>query len=520
MAAPYISLQPTGMSVMAGETGVFSGGATGTEPLWFNWYDVIGGVTGIFGETGPTLYIENAQTANAGEYWFVAANGDGTKESDHVNLEVNYAPYIDNVTPIDVLVPEHATINLGASGATGTQPIWYNWYDLIGGVTGSLGTTGQITISDFLAANVGTYWFDAANAYGTFKGPDINLDIAYPPVITLQPIDTNVNIGETAVFSGGATGIEPKWFTWYSYITGVTGVLGETGSTLYIPNAQKSNQGEYTFVVSNFAGDSPVSNIADLGVFMRPEIVLQPSPMTVVRGGTGMFHVGATGDSPIDYIWYGRIAGVTGVLGETTDTLYIPNAQETDEGIYAVKPYNGFGDGPVSNEVALTVSTDPIITQQPISQRVLYTQTATFSVVAVTDPSFSTLYQWNFNGSAMSGATGASVSIPNVHDANLGGYSVTITNGSGVLVSDTASLSIRTNAPDSPMSDIGVPGYDRNAPRGGRQQLRDTQMGNPHGDRVDNTSGTNTPGNKRSQGLNSNRGSYGGWASRAPNISP
>lgn len=86
MAAPTIIFQPTGMSVPLGETGVFSGGVTGSTPLWLNWYDLIGGATGVIGETGSALYIPDVQVDDVGEYWFVAENSEGTVESDHVNL--------------------------------------------------------------------------------------------------------------------------------------------------------------------------------------------------------------------------------------------------------------------------------------------------------------------------------------------------------------------------------------------------------------------------------------------------
>ena len=80
--------------------------------------------------------------------------------------------------------------------------------------------------------------------------------------------------------------------------------------------------------------------------------------------------------------------------------------------------------------------TGPTIAAQPQSQRVLAGNNATFNVTAIGAAG----YQWRFNGSAMSGAAGPSLTITNAQAGNAGSYLVVATNGSTAVTSSVAKL--------------------------------------------------------------------------------
>lgn len=82
----------------------------------------------------------------------------------------------------------------------------------------------------------------------------------------------------------------------------------------------------------------------------------------------------------------------------------------------------------------------PAITTQPQSVSVPMGGSAQFSVVATAIPE--PTYQWNFNGSPISGATATSYSIGNAQASSAGNYTVTVTNSQGSLTSSTASLTV------------------------------------------------------------------------------
>lgn len=84
----------------------------------------------------------------------------------------------------------------------------------------------------------------------------------------------------------------------------------------------------------------------------------------------------------------------------------------------------------------------PVVTTQPASQTVDAGTPATFSVVA--NGPGTLLYQWEFNGQAIAGATNSSFTINNVTPANAGLYDVVVSNSDGPTTSGTAQLTVVT----------------------------------------------------------------------------
>ena len=91
---------------------------------------------------------------------------------------------------------------------------------------------------------------------------------------------------------------------------------------------------------------------------------------------------------------------------------------------------------------------EPSITTQPADQSVAIGSTTTFSVAASGVPVPN--YQWLFNGSFISGATGPTLTLANVQADNLGTYSVIVTSSSGTVTSNSAVLSSPGVAPATP----------------------------------------------------------------------
>src|SRR2546430_11800661 len=83
----------------------------------------------------------------------------------------------------------------------------------------------------------------------------------------------------------------------------------------------------------------------------------------------------------------------------------------------------------------------PSITTQPMNQTVTAGQTATFMVVATGTAPLS--YQWQKNGTAISGATSASYTTPATTSADNGAlFRVMISNSVGSVTSNTATLTV------------------------------------------------------------------------------
>ncbi|PYT81684.1 MAG: hypothetical protein DMG40_08195, partial [Acidobacteria bacterium] len=81
----------------------------------------------------------------------------------------------------------------------------------------------------------------------------------------------------------------------------------------------------------------------------------------------------------------------------------------------------------------------PYITTQPADQTVTVGQTATFSVVATGTAPLS--YQWQKNGTAISGATSASYTTPTTTSSDNGAqFVVVVSDSAGSMTSNAATL--------------------------------------------------------------------------------
>ncbi|MEX2043739.1 MAG: immunoglobulin domain-containing protein, partial [Opitutus sp.] len=83
-------------------------------------------------------------------------------------------------------------------------------------------------------------------------------------------------------------------------------------------------------------------------------------------------------------------------------------------------------------------SSAPVITTQPASRSVSLVGSATFTAAASGNPA--PTYQWQKNGAAIPGATGASLAVNNVQSADAGFYTVVATNSAGSATSAPAIL--------------------------------------------------------------------------------
>jgi uncharacterized repeat protein (TIGR03806 family) len=82
----------------------------------------------------------------------------------------------------------------------------------------------------------------------------------------------------------------------------------------------------------------------------------------------------------------------------------------------------------------------PFITTQPQSQTVQAGASVAFSVQAIGAPPLN--YQWRFQGTNISSATGSSYALANVQFNNAGNYSVVVANAAGSTLSSNANLTV------------------------------------------------------------------------------
>ena len=177
-----------------------------------------------------------------------------------------------------------------------------------------------------------------------------------PPTVSTQPQDQTVFAGQNATFSVIASGTGPLSYQWY--YNDDTLLTNATNPSLTITNAQLTDIGGYSVIVSNASGLMPSDTAAlTVSVPAMPSIVTQPQSLTVLPGQSAVFTVTAGGTGPFSYQWYFNTN--TMLTNETSDTLTLPNVQPDAAGTYSVMVANFIG---VTNSdyATLMVNTNPM----------------------------------------------------------------------------------------------------------------------------------------------------------------
>ena len=261
--------------------------------------------------------------------------------------------------------------------------------------------------------------------------------------ITSQPGSQSVTAGQTATFSVVATGRGTLTYQWKK---GGTAISGATAASYTTPATTSSDSGaQFTVVVTDSDG-SLTSNPAILTVTSAPaapSITSQPANQTVTAGQTATFSVTATGTATLTYQWKKNGAAISGANSAVYTT---PATTSADNGMQFTVTITNSAGSVTSNAATLTVNVPPTISTQPVSRTVAVGQTATFSVTATGAGTLA--YQWNKNGTAMSGANSASYTTPPaVASDNGASFTVTVTGISGTVTSNGATLTV--NGPPS-----------------------------------------------------------------------
>jgi pectin methylesterase-like acyl-CoA thioesterase len=177
------------------------------------------------------------------------------------------------------------------------------------------------------------------------------------PVITAQPQPSNltVQVGSNVTMSVAASGTQLS-YQWFRNGAPVAGNASAATPSLTVTNAQVSDTGSYTAVVSNAGGSTtstPVQlTVSEGEVAPPPTIAAQPADTTVTNGSPASLSVTAAGEG-LFYQWYKNGALIPGA---TSQSLDFTSAQVADAGSYHVVVSNSGGSVASSAARLLVVS--------------------------------------------------------------------------------------------------------------------------------------------------------------------
>lgn len=214
------------------------------------------------GGAGATKSV--SATGSASMSWTA---GSGSRMAHSVAV---FAPVSGSTgtAPAITTQPTSQTVTVGSSvtftvAASGTTPLSYQWRFNGSNISGA--TSASYTITNVRTSNAGSYSAVVTNSVGSATSNAATLTVntaATAPSITTQPASQTVATGGTATFSVVASGTAPLSYQWRFNGTNISGA---TSSSYTLTNAQTSNAGSYSVVVTNSAGTA-TSNGATLTV--------------------------------------------------------------------------------------------------------------------------------------------------------------------------------------------------------------------------------------------------------------
>lgn len=238
------------------------------------------------------------------------------------------------------------------------------------------------------------------------------------------------------------------------------------GVQVNLPAVQASQSGYYRVFWCATQGCFAGPAYQVVVVRAPPTISAQPSGQTVQVGETASFTV-ATGGAPAPTLqWqkrsflaaaFGFLAwtNIDGATGATYTTPPLTGADTATQ--YRVWASNALGA--VASDVAMLTVVEqfapPMIQSQPGNLNVTVGATAVFaSTVSGAAP---LSYQWRRNGSNLTGANSAILTLSNVSALNDGRYDLVVTNRAGSVTSEPAVLQVTLGTPIALAPTIAAP---------------------------------------------------------------
>ena len=467
-SAPVITAQPQGWSVNAGSNVAFSVTATGTSPLAYQWR--LNG-TNIASATASGWGLTNVQSRDEGSYSVVVTNVAGSATSSNAILAV-YAPPAIAAQPQSQVVSsgQDATFTVSASG---TAPLVYQWR--FNGTNLAAVTASSFTRTNVQPADAGSYAVVITNSAGSTTSADAVLTVATAPIVVVAQWDFNspVTDGNTAT----GTLVPSTGSGTASLVGGTTQTFAGGGPT--DPNTNDNsgwNTASYpaATVGNKTAGVKfAVSTVGKQNITVRWDQKESTTGSKYVRlryttNGTDFIDFPTAVSVSSSTSWElktNSLAGFAGVNNNSNFAFQIVAEFESTATGAGNTNYVGAGgnygtggtvrfDMVTISGMAIQAATPPSITSQPASQAASQGAAAGFSVLAAGTAPLA--YQWRFNSSNLSGATASVYARSNVQPADMGSYSVVVSNSAGIATSSNATLVLVVPSPSLLMQSPGV----------------------------------------------------------------
>jgi hypothetical protein len=319
--------------------------------------------------------------------------------------------------------------SLGVAVA-GSSPLYLQWYKDGQVISGA--TNGTYSIATAALSDTGVYYVTARNDAGTAISTAGAIYVTLrPQTITFNPPPAVVAAGSGVVLNATSSANLPITYTLLGGSANLSGnILTGTGGSVVVRASQPGT--------ATVAAATPVDRTINfVAGALAPFISSPPLDQTVTEGAAVTFRAAALGTPTPTYQW--QKDGVD-LVGATNATLTLATTTIADAGRYTATATNLVGTASAS--ATLTVRSAPSFTTAPASQTVAAGSPVTFTVAAGSVPA--PTLQWRKNGTAIAGATNATLRITAAAATDAARYDVVATNVIGTATSAAATLTVTT----------------------------------------------------------------------------
>ncbi len=182
-------------------------------------------------------------------------------------------------------------------------------------------------------------WFTTARAAVGAGGGTLVLVSPVAPLITSEPANRVLHLGESLVLDVAAVGVPTPAFRWRR--NGVelqdgARVSGASTRSLRVASVGAADAGTYDVVVTNVAGTKQSRGI-EVGISLPPEFTTRPTSRSVNAGSSLTLTAAATGATAFEWRRNGQVLPAAGA------TLSLTNVSLAERGRYEVTATNSAG---------------------------------------------------------------------------------------------------------------------------------------------------------------------------------
>ncbi|MBW8864400.1 MAG: hypothetical protein JF609_05655, partial [Verrucomicrobia bacterium] len=409
--------------------------------------------TNILNATNTTLTVTNAQATNAGNYFLIITNSTGSVTSSPVSLLVYPREVVVFADNFDVNTATNWIYN--KSSADNAVTFNFNYSTL--GIPSAPNSINGTTLGVQMKANLSAGAVAAVSLSPTNQVFAGDYRVRFDGWINVNGPFPGGGAGSTEFLTAGigTSGTRAEWTGnasadgFYFSING-DGGSSDTATTTADVNAytnatvQPATTGDYwagTDTTARGNGNLYYTTALPSGhaapVFQQSTYPQQSGSLSPGTFGLAWHDVivsrrGSTVDWVVDGIRFATISNATFTASNVFVGFWDPFA--------SLSSNNVINFGLVDNVRVESPATMPAFTLQPLARTVKLGTNVTFTAAATGLPSPN--FQWNFNGTNISGATNASYLLAFVDTTNVGNYSVAISNLVGSVTSTNALLAL------------------------------------------------------------------------------